>query len=103
MPAAMRSNAVDLGNGTTIDLSLAAFFYRTINGNVTFTFTNTPANGITLFLFEFTYTSGTITWPAILWADGTSPTLVGGYTYTVAFYTRNGGSTWRGSRPTIWT
>ena len=70
---------------------------------MTFTFTNVPANGVTLFLFEFTYTSGTITWPAILWADGTAPTLVAGYTYTIAFYTRNGGSTWRGSRPTIWT
>lgn len=103
MPAPMRSNAVDMGSGTALDLSLGAFFYRTVNGNVTFTFTNTPANGVTLFLFEFTYTSGTITWPAILWADGTAPTLVAGYTYTIAFYTRNGGSTWRGSRPTIWT
>jgi len=103
MPAPMRSNAVDLGSGTAIDLSLGAFFYRTVNGNVTFTFTNVPAAGVTLFLFEFTYTSGTITWPAILWADGTAPTLVAGYTYTIAFYTRNGGSTWRGSRPTIWT
>ena len=103
MPAPMRSNAVDMGSGTALDLSLGAFFYRTVNGNVTFTFTNVPANGVTLFLFEFTYTSGTITWPAILWADGTAPTLVAGYTYTIAFYTRNGGSTWRGSRPTIWT
>lgn len=103
MPAAMRSNAVDLGSATALDLSLGSFFFRTVNGNVTFTFTNVPSNGITLFLFEFLYTSGTITWPAILWADGTAPTLVAGYTYTVAFYTRNGGTTWRGSRPTIWT
>lgn len=82
-----------------IDCSLGNFFKRTVNGNVTFTFSNPPASGNDfLFMLTITHTSGTITWPgSVSWAGGSAPSLSTGKVHRFIFHTNDGGSTWGGA------
>lgn len=75
------------------------FFRKTIASNSTFTFSNPPASGKVFgFTLEVTHTSGSITWPAsVKWVGGTAPTLTTGKVHVFSFYTRDGGTNWRGS------
>lgn len=74
------------------------YFKKTVDGNITFQFTNAPSNGAYSFTLEVVHTSGTITWPtSVLWYSGTAPTLTTGKTDLFMFSTSDGGTTWRGS------
>jgi hypothetical protein len=70
-----------------------------VSGATTFSFTNAPVAGLTAaFVLELTNGgSATVTWPAgTRWADGTAPTLTAAGVDILGFYTRDGGTTWRG-------
>lgn len=92
----VRSNIVDVASGTNFDLSLGNYFIRTVNGNVAFTVSNTPASRAYAFTVEITHTSGTITWfSGVVWPGNVAPALTTGRTHLFTFVTDNGGSTWR--------
>jgi hypothetical protein len=81
-----------------MDLSTSNFFTKTINGDSTFTVSNTPASRAFAFTLELTHTSGTITWfSGVEWPGGTAPTLTIGKTHLFMFITDDGGTRWRGS------
>jgi hypothetical protein len=81
-----------------MDLSTSNFFTKTINGNSTFTVSNTPASRAFAFTLELTHTSGTITWfSGVEWPGGTAPTLTTGKTHLFMFVTDDGGTRWRAS------
>lgn len=82
-----------------IDCSTSNYFFKTINGNSTFTFSNVPASGVAYsFTLEITHTSGTITWPtAVKWPADTPPALTAGKTHLFMFVTDDGGTRWRGN------
>jgi len=79
----------------------ANFFYATAAGAVTWTFSNPPASGT---VYEFTLEltnggAGAQTWPAsVKWhtPGGTAPTLKTTGVDVLTFYSRDGGTTWRG-------
>jgi hypothetical protein len=81
-----------------MDLSTSNYFTKTINGNSTFTVSNTPASRAFAFTLELTHTSGTITWfSGVEWPGGTAPTLTTGKTHLFMFVTDDGGTRWRAS------
>jgi hypothetical protein len=97
--------AVNLGNitGTVdIDLSDANFFYGTMTGNVTLTFSNPPATGTAIaFMIELAQdgTGGrTLTLPASVRQgdDMASASTTASDVNTYAFYSRDGGTRYRG-------
>ena len=71
----------------------------TLNGATTFTFSGAPSAGYAA-SFTLELTNGgtyTITWPTgTKWAAGAAPTLTASGTDILSFYTRDGGTTWRG-------
>ena len=82
---------------TTVNCSTGNYFYITVNGNVTFTFSSVPS-GAYGFVLEVTHTSGTIAWPAaVKWPADTAPTLTTGKTHLFVFVTDDSGSRWRGA------
>ncbi len=82
---------------TNIDCSLGNYFRATVNGNVAFTFANTPASRAYSFVLEVTHTTGIITWPAsVRWPEQTPPSVSTGRTHIFTFTTSNGGAIWRG-------
>jgi len=81
-----------------IDLSLGNYYSKTISGTTTFTVSNTPASGTaSAFVLELTNGgSATVTWWAgVKWAYGTAPVLTLSGVDVLAFYTFDGGTTWR--------
>lgn len=85
--------------GTAIDVAIANYFYKTITGNTTFTLTNSPASNIAqAFVLELTNGGAfTITWFAgLTFPGGTAPTLTAAGRDVLAFFTRDGGTTWSG-------
>jgi len=81
-----------------LDLSTSNYFTKTINGNSTFTVSNTPASRAFAFTLEVTHTSGTITWfSGVEWPGSTAPTLTTGKTHLFMFVTDDGGTRWRAS------
>jgi len=84
---------------SNIDCSLASVFSRTISGATTLTVSNMAASGnVSSFILELTNGGTNVTWWAgIKWAGGTVPTLTVTGTDIFGFYTRDGGTTWRGS------
>jgi hypothetical protein len=84
---------------SNIDLSLGNYYSRTISGATTLTVSNTPAAPfVASFILELTNGGiGAITWWAgVRWAGGTAPTLTAAGLDLLGFYTRDGGTTWRG-------
>ncbi len=84
----------------TIDCSLASVFSKTVTGTTTFAVSNVAAAGnVNSFILELT-NGGAFTvvwWAGVKWAGGTSPTLTAAGTDILGFYTRDGGTTWRGT------
>ena len=85
---------------SAIDLSTGNYFTKTISGATTFTVSNVPASGtVGAFILELTNGgSATVTWfSGVKWASGTAPTLTASGVDVIAFYTHDGGTTWRGA------
>jgi hypothetical protein len=91
-------------NATTIDTSTASYFSHVLTEATTFTFSNPPATGtayeMTLELIQDSGASEyAVTWPAsVTWPAGTEPTLTtsANAVDVLSFFTRDGGTTWRG-------
>ena len=82
-----------------IDLSAGNYFTYTLSGAQTLTVSNVASSGsVSAFVLEVTnggsaalsYFSG------VTWAAGTLPTLTAAGVDTLAFFTSDGGTTWRG-------
>lgn len=83
--------------GTSIDVSLAEFFTKSISTNTTFTFTGTTASKAQGFILNLTVSSSAVpTWPGTVdWASGSLPVFPNGRNL-VAFITLDGGTNWAG-------
>lgn len=82
-----------------IDLSLGNHFTKTISGATIFTVSNVATSGtVNSFILELTNAgSATITWfGGVKWASGTAPTLTTSGVDILGFYTKDGGTTYRG-------
>tara|TARA_R110000868_G_scaffold269845_2_gene529260 strand:- start:1162 stop:1881 length:720 start_codon:yes stop_codon:yes gene_type:complete len=93
-----RETAVSL-TGTAIDLTTGNYFYKTVAANTTFTVSNPPSsNTAQSFILELTNGGAfTITWFAgLTFPGGVAPTLTASGRDVLAFFTRDGGTTWSG-------
>ena len=84
---------------SNIDLSLGNVFSKTITASTTFTLSNIPAStNAYAFILELTNAgSFPITWfTGVKWSEGVSPVLTTTGIDVLGFYTRDGGTTWRG-------
>ncbi len=93
------NNYGTVSGAQTIDPRNGSMVSMTLNGATTFTFIGAPVSGnAASFTLELTNGgSYTITWPTgTKWSGGAAPTLTGSGTDILAFYTRDGGTTWRG-------
>ena len=82
-----------------IDLATGNYFTKTISGATTLTVSNVAASGTAnAFVLELTNGgSSTVTWfSGVTWAASTAPTLTASGVDTLAFFTTDGGTTWRG-------
>ncbi|MFZ5624440.1 MAG: hypothetical protein ACOY71_08400 [Gemmatimonadota bacterium] len=82
---------------TSIDVSVADFFTKSISANTTFTFDNPTASKAQGFILILTISGSAIpTWPASVdWSGGTTPTLGDGK-HVLGFLSADGGTTWLG-------
>lgn len=81
-----------------INCTESNYFTKTVNGAITFTFSNVPANRAYGMTIRITHTSGAITWPAsVKWPKDTAPLLTLGKVHLFGFETDDGGATWRGA------
>jgi hypothetical protein len=89
---------LSLGTGTTIDVSLANYFSKTITGPTSLSPINVPAGpSVGCYILELTNAGTNVTWwSGITWASGTPPTLTTSGTDVLGFYSYNGGAFWRG-------
>jgi hypothetical protein len=82
-----------------IDLSLGNYFTKTISGTTTFTVSNVATSGdVAAFILVLT-NGGSATvnfFSGVTWNDATPPTLTASGIDILAFFTINGGTTWRG-------
>lgn len=86
-------------SGTAIDLSTGNYFYKTISADTTFTVSNVPTSGnAQSFILELTNGgSKNVIWFANLtFPNGTAPSLTASGRDVLAFFTRDGGTTWSG-------
>lgn len=85
-------------SASDIDLSAGNYFTKTISGATTFTVSNVPASGtVAAFILELTNPGTAVTWwSGVKWVGGTQPTWTGTGVDVLAFYTVDGGTTWRG-------
>lgn len=84
---------------TSIDVTAANTFSFTASSDTTFTIDNTrPSGDVNSFILELTNGGAyTITWwSGLTWNGGTAPTLTESGIDVLAFYTYDGGTTWRG-------
>ena len=82
-----------------IDLAAGNYFTKTISGTTTFTVSNVATSGdVGAFVLVLTNGgSATVNWfSGVTWASGTAPTLTASGVDVLAFFTINGGTTWRG-------
>jgi hypothetical protein len=90
------------GSALSLNVSLAALFYVSLNSNVTVTFTGAPESPrVFSFMVQFVNdgTARTVTWPgSVRWGGGSSPSMTGtnGKIDTFSFLTHDGGVTWFG-------
>lgn len=84
---------------SNLDLAAGNLFYKTISGNTTFTLSNVPSSGAAAsFILELT-NGGSATvglWAGVKWEGGAAPTLTAAGVDVLGFYSRDGGTTWRG-------
>jgi hypothetical protein len=93
-----RETSVNIA-ASNIDLSAGNYFNKTITGNITFTVSNVPASGTAQsFILELVNGGAfTVTWFAgLTFPGGTAPTLTASGRDVLAFFTRDGGTTWSG-------
>ena len=83
---------------SNIDVAAGGVFAKTISGATMFTVSNVPAAGIVAsFILELTNPGTNVTfWAGVKWPGGTAPTLTAAGVDVLGFYTRDGGTTWRG-------
>jgi hypothetical protein len=82
-----------------IDLALGNYFTKTISTSTTFTVANVASSGsVSAFVLELTNGgSDTVTFfSGVTWAAATPPTLTASGVDLLAFFTTDGGTTWRG-------
>jgi hypothetical protein len=82
-----------------INLSLGNYFTKTISGSTTFTVSNIATSGdVGAFVLILTNGgSAAVTYfSGVTFAGGTAPTLTASGVDLLAFFTINGGTTWRG-------
>lgn len=81
-----------------IDVTAGGVFAKTISGATTFTVSNAPAAGaVASFILELTNPGTKVTfWAGVKWPGGVAPTFTVTGTDVLGFYTRDGGTTWRG-------
>ena len=82
-----------------IDLSAGNYFTYTLSGAQTLTVSNTASSGsVSAFVLEVTNGgSAALTFfSGVTWAAATAPTLTAAGVDTLAFFTSDGGTTWRG-------
>jgi hypothetical protein len=93
-----RETAASLA-AAAIDLTTGNYFYKTIAANTTFTVSNIPTTGTAQsIILELTNAGAyTITyWSGVTFVAGTAPALTASGRDVLAFYTRDGGTTWSG-------
>lgn len=84
---------------SAIDLSLGNYFTKTISTTTTFTVSNTASSGaVSAFVLELTNGgAATVNWfSGVTWNAATAPTLTASGVDVLAFFTYDGGTTWRG-------
>ena len=82
-----------------INLSAGNYFTKTISGATTLTVSNVASSGsVSAFVLELTNGgSAAVTFfSGVTWAAATAPTLTAAGVDTLAFFTTDGGTTWRG-------
>jgi hypothetical protein len=82
-----------------IDLSAGNYFTYTLSGAQTLTVSNVASSGsVSAFVLEVTNGgSAALTFfSGVTWAAATAPTLTAAGVDTLAFFTSDGGTTWRG-------
>jgi hypothetical protein len=98
MGNAIRETKVAIA-ASEIDLATGNYFTKTISGATTFTVANVASSGtVSAFVLELTNGgSDTVTYfSGVTWAAATPPTLTASGVDTLAFFTHDGGTTWRG-------
>lgn len=96
------NNLTDLGAGigaVAIDVRLGNHFKKTITGNTTFSFTNTPIARVSWFSMKLTNGGAfTTSWPAsVKWQSSVPPALTISGKDTLGFITYDDGATWTGT------
>jgi hypothetical protein len=94
----LREKSTAIG-ASDIDLSAGNYFTKTISGTTTFTVSNVATSGdVAAFVLILTNGgSATVNWfSGVTWAGGTPPSLTASGIDLLAFFTINGGTTWRG-------
>jgi hypothetical protein len=82
-----------------IDMDAGTLFSKTITATTALTVSNMPATGkVGSFILELTNGGAFTTsfWSGVKWQSGTAPELTASGTDLLGFYTRDGGTTWRG-------
>jgi len=94
----LKETAVAMG-ANDIDLSAGNYFTKTISGATTLTVSNVASSGsVSAFILELTNGgSAAVTFfSGVTWAAATAPTLTTAGVDNLAFFTTDGGTTWRG-------
>jgi DUF4097 and DUF4098 domain-containing protein YvlB len=96
------TGSTNLGNvtgATSLNATTTEFYYGTVTGNTTWSFTGTMTAG-TIYSITLELTNPgafTQTWPAsVKWNGGVAPSYTAAGVDVLEFYTRDGGTTWRG-------
>jgi hypothetical protein len=88
-----------LGSSSNIDLDAANVLQKTVSAATSFSVSGAPgADRFASFILELTNGGAhTITWfPGVKWSAGVAPGLTASGVDILGFYSRDGGSTWRG-------
>jgi len=92
-----------VSNGAiSIDLQ-TSYYNASVDGNTTFTITNTTTNDVMEVYLKIVYTSGTITMPSNVRFELTStPTYENGYTYLIKMRSFDSGTNWLANLEGVW-
>ena len=95
---ALPANNIDMNAGTLFSKTITSTTFTTPNTS-TFTVSNVPTTGkVGSFILELTNGGAFTTsfWSGVKWQGGTAPALTASGVDLLGFYTRDGGTTWRG-------